>query len=131
MNVIKKAIALLCMIPFLAISYGYAQFGKLVKAPIRGVRPLNEPPPQGSHVYVFEVGNTGPNTAPRSLIACGQTGVSGPDSNGNCYVVTDSGGGFNLSGLYYPQCTADTSLVYLQALQGSIGSSNNNPDIAF
>jgi len=132
MNLIKKAIAFLCISSFLAIGYGHAQSGHLIKEPIHGIRPLNEPPPQGSHVYVFEVGSNGPNTAPHSLIACGQTGVSGPDSNGNCYVVTDSGGGFHLSGLYYPQCSADTSLVYLQALQGSIGSSfNYNPDIAF
>lgn len=71
-------------------------------------------------IYVYEVGNHGPNTAAFSLIDCSAPGVSGPDKLGNCYVPTDTTGHFDISGLYHAHCTSDSSLVVLMGTEGDL-----------
>jgi len=136
MKPITKALFLLLLSPVVMVSTLSAQKGILTMhqtAPStgiggrHGVQPLDTlGPVEGGHIYLFEVGPHGPNTAPFSLINCSASGVSGPDSLGNCYVVSDSSGHFDISGLYYPHCELDTSLVYLYATQGALSGINNN-----
>jgi len=76
--------------------------------------------PSLQRIYVYEVGAHGPNTSAFSLIDCSATGVSGPDNLGNCYVLADATGHFDISGLYSSHCTSDSSLVVLLATDGEM-----------
>ena len=87
------------------------------------IRAAAQQPNVGSRIYLFGVGINGPNTGSLSLL-------SGPglsyDANGNGYVLTDSGGNFNIAGRIKCPSNYDPP-VYLEAVGGSAGSGQPNP----
>lgn len=74
----------------------------------------------GAHVYLFAANTTGYGQPSVSLLNAASTGTS--DSLG-AYVVTDSNGGFTITGDY--SCTPNTQ-VYLYALGGNPGAGVNS-----
>jgi hypothetical protein len=93
---------------------------------IQGMVHGGQAPVTGAQIYVFDAGTTGFGTTPTSLIKSGDAGVtcnassgmSNAALNGACYVTTDSGGNFSLSGDY--KCKAGDP-VYMVALGGNPG----------
>jgi streptogramin lyase len=73
-------------------------------------------PVTGAHIYLFAANTNGYGFPSVSLLNSNQPGVSG-DATGN-YVLTDSNGGFSISGDY--TCT-EGQQVYLLALGGNPG----------
>src|SRR6201996_8272180 len=79
-----------------------------------------------AQIYLFAAGTGGYGTSATSLITSGGTGVSCnassgmsyPALNGACYVTTDAGGNFTLSGDY--TCT-EGQQVYMVAVGGNPG----------
>jgi streptogramin lyase len=76
-------------------------------------------PIAGAHVYLFAANTTGYGNASISLLSPVATGLF--DAIG-AYVLTDSGGGFSITGDY--TCTANTQ-VYLLAIGGNPGAGIN------
>jgi streptogramin lyase len=89
-------------------------------AAIRGNLHGGRQPIAGAHVYLFAAGNTGYGQPSLSLLNSGSTGNS--DAIG-AYVLTDSSGGFTITGAY--SCTVGTQ-VYLYALGGDPGNGINS-----
>lgn len=76
----------------------------------------------GSHTYLFAASTNAKAPFPISLLH--GTGVT-VDSSGNGYVVTDSNGNFNLTGLYASYCPTFASSVYILGVGGDAGYGSN------
>jgi len=84
-------------------------------------------PVTGSAVYFFAAGNTGYDSAAKSLLTPGDPGVL-TDGNGQGYVLTDNGGNFSITSDY--TCPSSTRNVYLVAVGGNPGLSTPNTNNA-
>ena len=95
--------------------------GALLKGNVHG----GQQPVTGAHVYLFAANTTGYGQPSVSLL---NANTDGTDSLGS-YVLTDTNGGFSITGDY--NCTA-SSQVYLLATGGNPGLPNNqtNPNLA-
>jgi len=113
MKIFVPILAILCLGSLITVPAATAQFGWHIPH-----KPTTTPNEQ--RIYVYEVGDHGPNTAAFSLIDCSATGVSGPDKLGNCYVMTDTTGHFEISGLYHAHCSSDSSMVVLMGTEGDL-----------
>jgi len=87
---------------------------------IRGNVHGGQQPIVGSHIYLFAANTTGYGQPSVSLLSATSTGLS--DSKG-AYVLSDSNGGFTITGDY--TCTTGTQ-VYLYALGGNPGAGDNS-----
>src|ERR1700761_7722691 len=93
---------------------------------IQGMVHGGQAPVTGAQIYLFAAGTGGYGTSATSLITSGGTGVSCNAAtgmsyaalNGACYVTTDAGGNFVLSGDY--TCT-EGQQVYMVAVGGNPG----------
>ena len=78
-------------------------------------------PVSGAHVYLYAANTTGYGKPSVSLLQAADGTVS--DSDGNYYVITDTSGGFTITGDY--TCTLGQQ-VYLYAQGGNPGSGPNS-----
>jgi streptogramin lyase len=95
---------------------------------ITGIVHGGQQPVSSSHIYLYAVATNGYAQPAASLLSTGSNVQF--DTNGNGYVASDSGGGFNITGDY--NCPTSTSLIYVLALGGNPGLSagTNNAAIA-
>jgi hypothetical protein len=97
---------------------------------IQGVVHGGQAPVTGAQIYLFAAGAGPAGTLPTSLITSGDAGVTCNASSGMsnaalnsaCYVTTDAGGNFSLSGDY--KCK-EGEQVYMVALGGNPGLSGS------
>lgn len=82
--------------------------------PLQGMLHGGQSPISGASIYLMAANTTGYGASSVSLLKSG----SGPDANGDYYVVTDSNGNFNISGDY--TCTSGQQ-VYVLAEGGNPG----------
>jgi len=84
-----------------------------------------EQPLVGAQIYFYATGSTGYGSASRSLLEAPNGGNNTVDNGtGLYYVLTDSSGGFNITGDY--TCPTPSSQVYLLSKNGSAGAGENS-----
>ncbi len=89
-----------------------------------GPRPIL-PVDVGASIYLFSFQPTRNGEVPVSLLTDDGTGVVQKDAYGNGYIVADTNGNFDITGLYAAECPTPTAPIYLLALGGDIGYGEN------